>query len=199
MVALPPLVDSTDLNRFGYDPTVVTDADIERASARVRRHTRQEITSGTSTVKLRGFSPLSLPQRPVRQVTSVTWADGTPVADYTPVGSLLHLRDLASDGWRMDARCQPVTVIVDYDHGYAALPDGLIELVCSIAARFAAGGSSSASAARAGTYKQLTVGSWSATYSSDAIGAVGGLLPSEKAALTEFFPKRTKMGTVLLS
>lgn len=195
---LPPLVDSPDLTRFGYDTTTVTDAYLERASARVRRYTRQTITEEISdTVTRRGFSPLSLPQRPVNEVTSVTWLDGRDVPEFTVVGSLLYLRDLVTPTmeipplYRPNANCQPTTVIVTYDHGYSELPDDLVELVCAVAARLAGSRST-------GESKQLTVGGYSETFTTESIEGASGLLPNEERSLDVMFPRVQRQATVVL-
>src|SRR4051794_10422968 len=75
---LPPLITSADMSGYGYD--VVSDAVLARASTRVRRYTKQQITPGTSTVTLTGAGPWLLPQRPVNAVMAVLDRDGNTVS-----------------------------------------------------------------------------------------------------------------------
>src|SRR5690606_17891848 len=126
-MALPLLATAADLEDYGYAaiPDEVLHEMLLRASARVRRYTRQRITAGTSTVTLPS-SPYKLPQRPVRAVNSVATAEGVPLGYTLNAGGVIEV-----------AGCHDGPVVVDYDHGFETLPDELIELVCSIASRLA--------------------------------------------------------------
>ncbi|MFG3338717.1 hypothetical protein [Glycomyces sp. NPDC048151] len=167
MPRLPDLIGPADLARFGYEAAAATKA--AAASARVRRHTRQQITAGTSRLTLAGPGPWRLPQRPVRAITSLTDADGTPVP-FTRNGS--HLTATA---------CGPLVVV--YEHGWPELPDELAELVCSIAARLAAIPDAMLTGART-----EQAGGESVTWGTDAYAGTTGLTSAEADALDALFP-----------
>lgn len=197
-MALDPLAAAADLDRFGYDSSVVTDAYLGRASARVRGYTRQTITEVVGDQVTRtAFEPIRLPQRPVQQVTSVTFLDGDPIEEFTLVGSLLWLRDLAEfsrvfgdDQFDFPLflgrrHCDPVTVTVTYDHGYTEVPDDLVEVVCAVAARMARTPPGVEAGVR---YKQ--VGRVNLTFAEEGSTHHGDLLPGEKKVLDRVFPRR---------
>lgn len=172
MPALPPLVTAADLTAYGYD--TVPDGLLARASARVRRYTRQQITPGTSTVTVTGDGPWLLPQRPVTAVVSVTDADGDAVSDYELRGQWLH-----------SSVCGPLEVA--YEHGYDTLPDDLVELVCAIAARL--GEMPGAVGAGARTEQS---GGESVTWGVEAYTSASGLTRGEQAALNRIYPNRPR-------
>src|SRR5690606_7057595 len=120
--SLPPLASLADLcTREGLDPDSLSDlqkAKIESllrdASAKVRRYTRQNFTTGISTVRLNnGFRGLvSLPQKPIIRILS---ADGRPYSG-----------DLADF-------CEDSTVReVTYEHGYTEVPADVVAVVCGM-------------------------------------------------------------------
>jgi hypothetical protein len=166
-VALPDLIGPADLARFGYEATAASKA--AAASARVRRHIGQQITPGISTLTLTGTGPWRLPQRPVRAVQSLTGEDGAPVG-------------FARNGSHLSAEaCGPLVVV--YEHGWDALPDALVELVCSIAARLAAIPAAIITGART-----EQAGGESVTWGADAYAGTTGLTAAEEAALDQLFP-----------
>lgn len=169
-MALPPLATAEDLAEYGYP----ADAEnlLARASARVRRYTGQLITAGTSTVELPG-RPYRLLQAPVTAVTSVAAVpDGNALSYRLGAAGVLYV--YGCDG--------PITV--EYDHGYEILPDGLIELVCSIAARLASTPEGMLAGART-----EQAGGESITWGTDAYSGATGLTSTEKAELDRLFPK----------
>jgi hypothetical protein len=167
VASLPPLITADDLTEYGYE---AADSKIAAASARVRRFTRQQITPGTSTATLTGPGPWLLPQRPVVAVTELVDADGNAV-------------DYELEGQRITSgACGPLTVT--WDHGFDPLPDGLIELVCAIAARLA--GITTAMAAGVRTEQ---AGGESVTWGADGWSGTTGLTRPEREALREYFPK----------
>lgn len=172
-MALPPLATTADLTLFGY-PDDVPASVLERASARVRRYTRQDISPGTSTVELFG-PPFRLPQRPVREVTAVT---GTSSWTLHPAGVL----EIAG--------CGPITVT--YDHGFDELPDDLVELVCQIATRL----HSTPDAIQTGARTEQAGGE-SVTWGVEAYAASTGLTTEEKSGLDKLFPKLPKTAILL--
>lgn len=168
MASLPPLITADDLIEYGYEAAATK---IAAASARVRRFTRQQITAGTSTTTLHGLGPWLLPQRPVIEVTAVVDANGSDV-DHELDGQMLKSATV----------CGPLTVT--WDHGFDPLPDGLIELVCAIAARLA--GITTAMAAGVRTEQ---AGGESVTWGADGWSGTTGLTRPEREALREYFPK----------
>jgi hypothetical protein len=164
---LPDLIGAADLARFGYEAAAARKA--AAASARVRRYTGQQITAGTSRLRLTGAGPWRLPQRPVRAIIALTDDGGTPVP-FTRNGS--HLTAAA---------CGPLVVV--YEHGWTELPDELAELVCSIAARLAAIPDAMLTGART-----EQAGGESVTWGTDAYGGTTGLTSAEVDALDALFP-----------
>lgn len=169
---LAPLATPTDAAAFGLD---VTDEALARASARIRGHVRQQITSGTSTVVL-PESSRRLPERPVVSVESVTDEDGTVLVDGTDW-------DLVGD--RIDTSATG-RLTVAYTHGLPALPDELVELVCMVAARIDASPTTSAIAQGV---QQQTSGPFSIGYGWDSYKAQSGLTEGEKQVLARYWPR----------
>lgn len=167
---LEPLASAADAADYGI---TVTAAGLARASARIRGHVRQRITYGTSTVALPA-SDRRLPERPVVSVESVVSEDGTALVagtDYELVGD------------RVDtARTDRLTVT--YTHGLGTLPDDLVELVCTVAARM--GGMPAE--LQAGVQQQ-GAGPFQQTYGWDAYKAASGLTEGEKQVLARYWPR----------
>ena len=167
---LEPLASAADAADYGI---TVTAAGLARASARIRGHVRQRITYGTSTVTLPA-SDRRLPERPVVSVESVVSEDGTALVagtDYELVGD------------RVDtARTDRLTVT--YTHGLGTLPDDLVELVCTVAARM--GGMPAE--LQAGVQQQ-GAGPFQQTYGWDAYKAASGLSEGEKQVLARYWPR----------
>ena len=163
-----PLASVADAADFGL---TVTEAAIRRASARIRGHVRQQITQGTSTIKARG-PVFRLPERPVESVLSVTDADGNAVG-FDLAGSVLTVQSLD-------------VVTVTYSHGYVLVPDELIELVCSVAARIEA---VPASSPLAQGVQQQTSGPFTVGYGWDSYKAQSGLTAGEKEVLDRYWPR----------
>lgn len=168
MPALPNLVSAQDMADYGYAP--VPDGILARASARVRGAVEQQITpGGTDTLTLPYGGQWLLPCRPVTAVSSVTDAEGNTVK-WSLNGPFITVDS-----------CGPVTV--EYAFGFDVLPDELIELVCSIAARLAA----VPDAAAAGVRTEQAGGE-AITWGVEAYEASRGLTRTEKAALRRVFP-----------
>lgn len=167
---LEPLASAADAADYGI---TVTAAGLARASARIRGHVRQRITYGTSTVTLPA-SDRRLPERPVVSVESVVSEDGTALvagADYELVGDRIDT-----------ARTDRLTVT--YTHGLGTLPDDLVELVCTVAARM--GGMPAE--LQAGVQQQ-GAGPFQQTYGWDAYKAASGLTEGEKQVLARYWPR----------
>lgn len=174
---LPPLATPEGMTAYGYDQ--VSEALLARASTRVRRYTGQQITPGESTTSLTGVGPWLLPQRPVQAVTEVVDDHGNAVPPnrWELCGQHLHVHH---GHVRTPLR-------VTYSHGLDTMPDELVELVCSIAARL---GSVPAAMAAGATTEQA--GGETITWGSDAYAGSTGLTSAEEKALATLFPKRPR-------
>lgn len=174
---LLPLATLDDAEAYGY--TGVSDVMLVRASTRVRRYTRQQITPGESTAILTGVGPWLLPQRPVQTVTAVVDDQGkaVPANRWQLCGQHLYVHH---GHVRAPLR-------VTYTHGFDTIPDELIELVCSIADRL---GSVPAAMAAGATTEQA--GGETITWGSDAYAGSTGLTSAEEKALATLFPKRPR-------
>jgi hypothetical protein len=173
-VALPPLATVADLRTalLGASDPVSDDAAalaLRRASARVRRHTGQALTfiQGDTRVVMGGGRTLLLPQRPA-VVTSAypltvaeldtpgggerTLAEGV---DFSRLGSELT-RSFTGAGGVWAAR-----VRVTYSHGYAEIPDDIVDVVLDLA---------STNLINPGGVRSETVGGESVTYATETVG-----------------------------
>jgi hypothetical protein len=175
---LANLATQADATAYGYG--TIAAAMFARASARVRGYIRQDITAGTSTITVRGPVVL-LPQRPVTEVTSIVDNDTDPDNPYTLEADEWRLRN----GGFLETPKFGGNLEVTYSHGYATLPDELIELVCGVAARL-----SEVNPAAAAGVQQETGGSESVTYGFDSYNAISELSTGEKRVLDRLFPKR---------
>jgi len=182
---LSPICTIPDASDYGY--TDVTDVELAKAAARIRGYTRQDITSGTSTILLEGTGPWLLPQRPVTSVTSVVNEDGDTLdsANYRLRGQRLIIHHDMPMRFQHD-------LTVTYSHGFTTIPDQLIELCAQIATRLAATPDDLIAGAQ-----QMQTGAESMSYGAWATNAVAELMPSEKAVLDRLFPSRPRT-TVLL-
>ncbi|MGS2645836.1 hypothetical protein [Streptosporangium sp. G12] len=186
MTALASTVDAV---RLGYTlPAGEAEALLRRASARIRRAARQHISSITSTVRVR-----------VEDGTAVLL--GNPITAVTSVTQLAEDGGAAVTGWRWDGRdrihgintsptttlpawaCWPTDVMVTYTHGWTTIPDELLDLVCSVAARI---GSVPASGGMEAGVRSESIDDYSVTYAVEALDAASGLLPGEEAELRAF-------------
>lgn len=171
-MAMQPLATPEDAEAFGNGE--VTAPFLAKASARAREFTKQTISAGTSTVRASGPKIL-LPQRPLRRVLEVTdEATGKPVQFARGNGSIIHV---ATGGY----------CLVTYEHGFDPVPEGVIELICEIAARL----QSINPALRAGM-QQGTAGSESASFGWDSHNGVAGLTSAEKDRLRALFPAQVR-------
>lgn len=183
MPTLANLADQTAATAYGYG--TITSAMFARASARVRGYTRQDITAGTSTIIARG-PIIQLPQRPVNAITSIT--DNFPDTPYV----LVEKDDyLLRSGSVIEAPRFGGNLTIAYTHGWATLPDELVELVCQVASRL-----TNTSASNAAGVQQETGGSESVTFGFDSYNAISDLSSGEKAVLDRLFPNRA--GLVVL-
>lgn len=178
---LASLATQSDANAYGYG--TISDAMFNRASARVRGYVRQTVSAGTSTVTVRGPSVL-LAERPVTAITSVIDEVSDPDVPYTLTAEEYILRP----GGVLEVPGFGGNLEVTYAHGFATLPDELIELVCGIAARLG-----EVNPAAAAGVQQETGGSESVTYGFDSYNAISELSTGEKRVLDRLFPKRPSL------
>lgn len=166
---LAQLASTADAAAYGV---TTTDALLKRASTRVRAFVGQQISAGTSTVTVRG-PVVRLSQRPVTGVASVLDEDGVAVS---------------ADDWSLEGQVLSLPTsgrfTVEYDHGYAEVPDGVVEVVVTVAARLG-----STDSAVASGVQQETSGSVNQSFGWDAWKGVSGLTAEEKAVLGRLFPK----------
>jgi hypothetical protein len=77
---------------------------------------------------------------------------------------------------------------VTYDHGFATVPDEVIELVCGVASRL-----TQINVAAASGVQQETAGSESVTFGFDSYKAISDLTAGEKAVLDRLFPRMSNV------
>lgn len=182
---LPPLATPQDAKLLGY---CVDAPQLQRASARIRGYTRQEISAGSSTHIVIGQKRYLLPQRPVKSITSVTDHHGNVLPDsaWHLDGQFLHL-PVNGTPWIANGPCwggEKGAFRVTYDHGFDTLPDELVELVCSVANRI-----QNAPAGLGLGARTEQAGGETITWGADAFGAVTDLTKAEKTVLDRIFPK----------
>ena len=171
---LPALATTAEATAFGVS---TTSAALLRASTRVRGFVGQQISSGTSTVVVRG-PVVRLHERPVVSVAGVADDEGVTVAaaanpraaGWWLSGDFLHLPSDAE-------------YTVTYEHGYEVIPDEVVEIVATVAGRLG----STDSTVAAGVVQEQS-GSVSQTFGWDAWKGVSGLTSEEKSVLRRLFP-----------
>lgn len=185
---LDPLASIEDLQgRLGRD---LTGADLARAellladaSAAVRSHTGQEISSRSSTARLQvRDGRVRLPQRPVTDVTAVDNVDGVAQIFTWYGGDVLELNGgygLVNGPWPW-GNYGTVWLDVTYDHGYEEIPGEIVAIVCQIAAR-AFGTTPDDSG-----YTQEGIGNYSYQVGAAAAAGAVGLLADERRILDRY-------------
>jgi hypothetical protein len=166
------------------------DAVLADVSARVRSYTGQQISLDTTTQRVPVRSGAArLPQRPVVDVDAVADHHGNAIPFDWDGGDrvLLGLGILHSqfdwEPWRSPLRAVQVT----YTHGHDPVPDAIVGVVASIAARTVV-----RSPADAGVVQESIDGY---SYTVGQVGAAGGfgLFPDERQILDRF---RRSGGTI---
>lgn len=154
-MALPPLATAADLAAAGATgSTEAMDLALRRASARVRRYTRQDITFvADDTVELSGGERiLRLPQYPLivdgsHSLTVVEVADFGGIEwtavedrDYSRLGNELTRgypwqapTRLMGWPWNRPQGVWAPKVRVTYSHGYDEVPDDIVDVVLDLA------------------------------------------------------------------
>lgn len=190
-----PLITVADMDDLGYtaaDPKILA-----RVSAKVRRFTGQNISATESTAS--GYSPLRLPQYPVRSITAVEDETGTAISDgdWRLRGQIITgpispgINDFEVNlSRRFNERLGWIKVT--YQSGWEVLPDELLELICSIAARVA----SSQPAADA-QLREKRVGDQALVFSSESLSL--DLSDREQQQLRAYFPAQGGPSTIQTS
>ncbi|MFG2400769.1 hypothetical protein [Streptomyces lydicus] len=154
-MALPPLATAADLAAAGATVTgPAADMALRRASARVRKYTRQTLTlvEGETITLAGGGRVLALPQRPLvvdaahpLTVTELSGMTGIELAciegrDFTRLGSELTRGEpwyqptrLMGWPWNRPSGVWAPQVRVTYSHGYAEVPDDVVDVVLALA------------------------------------------------------------------
>lgn len=173
-----PLASPADAARLGYALPAGEEMEmLARASARLRREAGRPISSTTSTIRRRvEGGRVMLP--------------GGPITAVSTVARLAEDGGATLTGWRWDGmehiHCVPLwcgDVDVTYTHGFAMLPDELLELVCAVAVRLSA--TDDAAGMEAGIRSE-SIDDYSVTYAAEAVQTASGLLPGECDQLAAF-------------
>jgi hypothetical protein len=197
-MALPPLATAADLQAAGATGTdAALDLALRRASARVRRYTRQDITLvENDTIALPGGGKvLRLPQYPlivddthpltvveVADFSGVEW-DAVENRDYSRLGNELTRgypwqSPARLMGWPWN-RAQGVwapKVRVTYSHGWAEVPDDIVDVVLDLATM---------NLANPENLRQVAIDDYQRTFASETIGSAA-LTQNHKEALRPF-------------
>ncbi|MDX2732881.1 hypothetical protein [Streptomyces sp. PA03-2a] len=197
-MALPPLATAADLEAAGATGSdAQLDMALRRASARVRRYTRQDITFVIGdTIDLPGGERvLRLPQYPLvvdsgHPLTVVEVADFSGIEwtaledrDYSRLGNELTRgypwqAPTRLMGWPY-SRAQGVwapKVRVTYSHGYTQVPDDIVDVVLDLATM---------NLANPENLRQVSIDDYQRTFASETIGSAS-LTRNHKEALRPF-------------
>jgi hypothetical protein len=183
-MALPPLATAADLQATG---ATGSDAELEmalrRASARVRRHTRQDITFvENETITLPGGERvLVLPQYPlvvddthplgIVEVADFSGVEWTAIEnrDYSRIGNELTRgypwqapNRLMGWPWNRAQGVWGPKVRVTYSHGYDEVPDDIVDVVLDLATM---------NLANPENLRQVSIDDFQRTFASETIGS----------------------------
>jgi hypothetical protein len=183
-MALPPLATAADLQAAGATGTdAALELALRRASARVRRYTRQDITFVVDeTVTLPGGERvLWLPQYPLvvdggHPLTVVEVADFSGIEwtaienrDYSRIGNELTRgypwqapNRLMGWPWNRALGIWGPKVRVTYSHGYSEVPDDIVDVVLDLATM---------NLANPENLRQVAIDDFQRTFASETIGS----------------------------
>lgn len=171
-MSLPDLASTADLSARGVDITngALANVMLAVASSLVRGAAQSPILSTTSTVTLWATDNdhyLDLPGLPVTDVSAVV-LDGDALAadDYKNV----HGRLWRSAGWA--GGCEPLEVEVTMTHGFEAVPEHIVQLVCDLAIL---GMSTAADGARDPSILTESIDDYSVTFSTAGEGVASAM------------------------
>ncbi|MFE2164886.1 hypothetical protein ACFXB3_07400 [Streptomyces sp. NPDC059447] len=182
-MALPPLATAADLAAAGATGSAeAMDMALRRASARVRRYTRQDITLVIGeTVDLPGGERvLRLPQYPLlvdnaNPLTVVELADFSGVEwtaiegrDYSRLGNELTRgypwqapTRLMGWPWNRPHGVWAPKIRVTYSHGYDEVPDDIVDIVVDLAVM---------NLSNPGNLREVAIDDYRQTFASESIG-----------------------------
>ena len=140
---LAPLATPADVeDRLGRDLTAEESlrllALLEGASAAFRIAAGgQQIAEATSTARLKVRNgKVRLPQRPVSTVSAVVDTNGNAVSFDYVMGDTVTVAVQVPDAWAWEPYRNGLQAVdVTYTHGFAEVPDDVVEVVCQMAAR----------------------------------------------------------------
>lgn len=183
-MALPPLATAADLQAAGASGTdAVLEMALRRASARVRRYTRQDITlvENETIILPGGERVLRLPQYPLvvddsHPLTVVEVADFSGVEwtaienrDYSRIGNELTRgypwqapNRLMGWPWNRALGVWGPKVRVTYSHGYDEIPDDIVDVVLDLATM---------NLANPENLRQVSIDDYQRTFASETIGS----------------------------
>ncbi len=169
---------------------------LKEATEAIRTYCRQHlelVADDEITLDGRGGARLMLPQLPVAEVAEVV-EDGvtlTPGTDYA-LGQHGILHRLGGAKWARGVQ----NIVVTYTHGYASLPDIIVDITTRAASRAYQSGLRAASDEGTLGVASKALGDFSVAYASEQSGGAGEgmmgasaarlLLMSEKEMLNEF-------------
>jgi hypothetical protein len=206
---LPPLATPSDAAALGYSlPAGTAQALLTRASTRIRTYTKQQVTRVTDDVQTYRITDGSvrLPQRPADKPTVVLVTNqfglSYPLTYFTWDGWILecpHKRpslywqpwNIWALGWTGLCLCTAFTATVTYSHGFTVIPDGLLDVTCSIAERI----SNTAAGMESGVRSE-GIGDYTVTFSVESLDTASGLLPGEKQTIDGIFGNRSRTSTI---
>ncbi|MFL4904822.1 hypothetical protein ACJ6WF_16945 [Streptomyces sp. MMS24-I2-30] len=197
-MAFPPLATAADLQAAGATGSdAALDLALRRASARVRRYTRQDITVvENDLITLPGGEKvLRLPQYPLvaddtHPLTVVEIADFSGIEwnavenrDYSRLGNELTRgypwqAPTRLMGWPWN-RAQGVwapKVRITYSHGYSEVPDDIVDVVLDLATM---------NLANPENLRQVSIDDYQRTFASETVGSAA-LTKAHKEALRPF-------------
>lgn len=184
MAALATTDDLADRLGRSFSPAEEARAALllDDASAAVRSYTGQHFTQETTTDRLRVRNGrVRLSQLPVTDVDSVSDIDGNDVTFTWNGGERLDVNAGVPDDWAWEPRVSGLAYVdVAYTHGYDAIPDDIVAVVCQIAGR-----AFGRPADDAGMTSETIAGY---SYSVGAAAAAGGvgMLADERAVLDRY-------------
>ncbi|MET8404447.1 hypothetical protein [Streptomyces sp900116325] len=193
-MALPPLATAADLEDAG---ATGSDAQLEmalrRASARVRRYTRQDITFvvGDTIALPGGERVLRLPQYPlvvdevhplavveVADFSGIEW-EAVENRDYSRLGNELTRgypwqapTRLMGFPWNRAQGVWAPKVRVTYSHGYTEVPDDIVDVVLDLATM---------NLANPENLRQVSIDDYQRTFASETIGSASLTKPHKEA------------------
>lgn len=168
---------------------------LDDVSAVIRRHARQQLSAGTTTVNLTASrGRVALPERPVTAVASVETLDGDPI-DFTWYTGDPFLT-IGSSGVnafdREPLRCGSQRFTVVYSHGYNPIPGDLVAVCCQVVGRALGTGPESAG------IQSETLGAYSYSVGTAAASGPAGLLSAELAIVAGYAPTELAYGSFSL-